>query len=225
MNYAAQSQRPNPAAMIGALGVPAAFGALLVAGLAVTAVVKNEPDRLKGVIIEPTPIDPPPLPEPSTPTESSSAPQTQTPQVITQPDAPIVLGPDPIIATGPMTLPPGNLTIPTGPIELGITPLPPLPDPIAASPRNAPGGWISDRDYKSRWIREGREGKARFRLEISASGRVSDCVVVGSTGHSELDLATCRLITLRARFDPAKDSSGNPVPGKYRSAVNWQIPK
>ena len=35
MNYASQSRRPNPAALAGALGIPAAVGALLVVGLAV----------------------------------------------------------------------------------------------------------------------------------------------------------------------------------------------
>mgnify|MGYP006175399985 CR=1 FL=1 len=31
MNYASANRRPNPAALVGALGIPGAFGALLVA--------------------------------------------------------------------------------------------------------------------------------------------------------------------------------------------------
>lgn len=227
MNYVATTRRPNPAAMIGAIGVPAAFGVLLVAGLAVTGVIVDKDGPLKGVLITPEPIDPPPPPEPSPATEPSSAPTTQTPQVVPTPDQPFDFTPGPIIEVGPLT-DPNEFVVPTGPVDFGgagIDPMPALPDPIAASPRNEPGRWVTDSDYKSRWIREGREGKARFRLEISASGRVTDCTVTGSTGHDVLDAATCSLITRRARFDPAKDSSGNPVTGSYTSAVNWQIPK
>ncbi|MEM9501536.1 MAG: TonB family protein [Pseudomonadota bacterium] len=227
MNYVATTRRPNPAAMIGALGVPAAFGALLVAGLAIKEVTKDKEPRLTGVTIEPTPIEPPPTPEPSNPAEPSSAPQTQAPQVAPLPIPPLDFPTGPIIDVGPVGPLIDDFPIPTGPIDLGgagIDPVPAMPDPIRASPRNSPGGWITDRDYKSRWIREGLSGNARFQLEIGASGRVTDCTVTGSTGHRELDTATCRLIADRARFNPAKDSSGNPTSGSYTSSVNWQIP-
>ena len=230
MNYVASSQRPNPAAMLGALGVPGAFAALLVVGLAVTVVPREKDGPLISLPITPEiPDTPPPPPKPDDPKPVTSEPRTQTPQVVTAPRTPINITPTLPIEVG--TLPPLDQDLFTGPVELngsglGIEPpAPPLPDPIAASPRNAPGGWITDRDYKTRWIREGREGRARFNLEISASGRVSNCEVIGSSGHNVLDVATCRLITKRARFEPAKDSSGAKVPGTFSSSVNWQIPE
>lgn len=230
MNYVAASRRPNPAAMLGALGIPGAVGALLVVGLAVTIVPKAAVPNPDTTFVTPKPLDPPPPPKPADPAPTSTTtPTTQTPQVVTVPDSPFDLRPGPPIEIS--EFPPLGQELIVAPVEVGGTglgiepPAPPLPDPIAASPRNAPGGWITDRDYKSRWIREGREGVARFNLEISASGRVSNCSVVGSTGHSVLDLATCQLITKRARFKPAKDSSGNSVPGTFSSSVNWQIPQ
>ncbi len=229
MNYVAQSRSPNPAAMLGALGVPGAFGALLVIGLAVTV---TNTGKDEDIITWDVPVDPPdlppPPPKPDNPAPANPAtPTTPVEQVVIVPDAPIDLGPALPIEVG--TLPPIDTGLIPGPVGTGRTgttpPPPPLPDPITASPRNAPGGWITDSDYKSRWIREGREGRARFRLEISASGRVSNCEILGSTGHTVLDLATCRLITRRARFDPARDSTGAKVPGTFSSSVNWQIPE
>lgn len=231
MNYVATSRRPNPAAMVGALGIPGAVGALLVIGLAVTVMPKEEDKNPLGVLVTPDiPDVPPPPPKPDDPAPTTSTTQTtQTQQVVTAPDSPFDLRPGPPIEIG--QFPPLGEELFTGPVEVGgsgteiLPPPPPLPDPIAASPRNAPGGWITDRDYRSRWIREGREGVARFRLEIAASGRVSGCEIVGSTGHSVLDTATCRLITRRARFNPAIDSNGAKVPGTFSSSVNWQIPQ
>ncbi|MEM8723954.1 MAG: TonB family protein [Pseudomonadota bacterium] len=230
MNYVAASRRPNPAAMVGALGIPGAAGALLVVGLAVTVMptpVVPNPDT---TFVTPKPIETPPTPKPDDPAPTSTTNQTtQTQQTVTVPDSQFDLRPGPPIEIG--QLPPLGQDLIVGPVEVGGTglgvepPAPPLPDPIAATPRNAPGGWITDRDYRTRWIREGREGLAKFRLEISASGRVSDCTVIGSTGHNVLDVATCRLITKRARFEPARDSSGAKVPGTFSSSVNWQIPE
>ncbi|MDJ0641268.1 MAG: TonB family protein [Erythrobacter sp.] len=231
MNYVATSRRPNPAAMVGALGIPGAFGALLIVGLAVTGLPKVDEKNPIGVLVTPNlPDPPPPPPKPSDPAPNNPTTQTtQTPQVVTVPDTQFDLRPGPPIEIGqfpPLGEELFGTPIETGGSGLGIEPpAPPLPDPIAASPRNAPGRWITDNDYRSRWIREGREGKARFRLEISAKGRVSSCEILGSTGHAVLDVATCRLITRRARFDPAKDSSGAAVPGTFTSSVNWQIPE
>ncbi len=231
MNYVASSQRPNPAAMIGALGVPAGFGAILIAGLAVTVVLDKPDDDLTtwDVPVE-KPETPPTPPTPDPTAKPTSTPDSSTPSVVTAPETPFTWQPGPEVAVDPFP-PIGNELLTRVPIEIGNggigvePPAPPLPDPIAASPRNAPGGWITDRDYKTRWIREGREGRAQFNLEISASGRVTNCEVVGSSGHNVLDAATCNLITKRARFEPAKDSSGAKVPGTFSSSVNWQIPE
>ena len=48
MTYASANRRPNPAALASALGVPGAFGALLVVGLAVTVATVPDKPRLEG---------------------------------------------------------------------------------------------------------------------------------------------------------------------------------
>jgi protein TonB len=95
---------------------------------------------------------------------------------------------------------------------------------VIARPKGSLGEWVTDADYRSRWIREGMSGTARFTLAIDPSGRISECTITRSSGHAELDAATCRLIERRARFEPARDGAGNRVAGTYSNAINWKIP-
>ena len=74
-------------------------------------------------------------------------------------------------------------------------------------------------------MREDRAGTTRFSVTVDAEGKVSSCQVTGSSGHSDLDDATCKLVTRRARFKPATDGEGQPTSGSYSNAVRWQIPK
>src|SRR3546814_15684599 len=83
------------------------------------------------------------------------------------------------------------------------------------SPRSSPGSWLSDADYPSRAQREERSGTAGFRLEIGPDGRVTSCTITSSTGHSDLDEATCRLLPKRARFKPAKGSDGQKMADRH----------
>ncbi|OBV11423.1 energy transducer TonB [Erythrobacter dokdonensis] len=227
MTYASQSRRPNPAALAGAIGIPAAVAALLVVGLAVTVVIEDKPKPLTGFTVKPIPIPPPP-PDPVEPvTTTNQQPQTSTTTTITRPDTiPVDLGSNTPIQTLPGA---GELTGPISvPVDFGIPgPAPSASpfDPVAASPRGNPGRWVTDSDYRSRWIREGLSGKAGFTLAIDAAGKVTGCTITRSTGHKALDEATCELVSKRARFVAARDGTGKPVAGSYSNTVNWQIPK
>ena len=224
MSYATTVNRPNPVAALGALGVPAAFGALLVIGLAIKTGVIDKDNGLEGFIIEPTIIEEPPEVEPvETTTDTVVEQQTYTPTP--RPHTPITFGEsatEPLVPyTGPI-VDPG----PVGPI-VTPTPPPPLPkfDPVSAAPRGRPGEWVTDADYRSTWINRGYEGLAGFRVNIDTNGRVTNCSITSSTGYSALDEATCRLIERRARFTPARNGDGLPVAGSYSSSVMWQIPE
>lgn len=97
-------------------------------------------------------------------------------------------------------------------------------EPREPEPRGNPGSWATTNDYPSAALREDREGTTGFQANISADGRVSTCLVTRSSGHADLDEATCRNIVRRARFRPATDSSGREVEGTWSSQVRWQIP-
>lgn len=228
MNYVAQNRSPNPGAVLGALALPGLFGALLIAGLAVTYALPEPDGRTQGFILKPEPIEPEPLPEPTTPDTPSAPTQTTAPAPAPDVfDAPIVIATGPVIDASPMTNVSNELItlpLPSGTGDITGPPVPPLPEPIDATPRTNPGGWITERDYRARWIREGLSGVAGFTLQIDARGRVTDCTITRSTGHAVLDGATCRLLARRARFDPARDPERGKVAGSYSSSVAWTIP-
>ena len=207
MSYAATANRPNPAAAIGALGIPTAFGALLILGLAIKEGLPKEDPGLTGVTVPVEPIEDPiePVVEPDQTSTSNvpvSAPETLPPRPL-PPTGPIELG---VETSGPISGLPGLGEIETGPLpgDFGIPTPRPLFDPVDPAPRGNPSRWITDNDYRTSWITRGYSGVAGFTLSIDAGGRVAGCSITRSTGHSVLDQATCSLLERRARFEPSR---------------------
>ncbi len=95
----------------------------------------------------------------------------------------------------------------------------------SVTPKGDVGRWVSVEDYPGNARREGREGTVGFRLAVGNDGKVFGCTITATSGHSDLDAATCASMTKRARFDPAKDSGGNAVAGSYQSRVSWKLPE
>lgn len=91
-------------------------------------------------------------------------------------------------------------------------------------PRGNPGNWANTNDYPPTALQQQMEGTTDFRVTVGPDGRVVDCVIVSSSGSSDLDLATCTNVKRRARFDPALDANGTPTTGRYANRVRWQIP-
>lgn len=230
MTYASTNRRPNPVALAGALGIPGAVGALLVVGLAVTVTVVPVTQNPEGRDIPTIPLPPPPPPKPDIP-----QPDNKTAKPDTSPNGPIVTLPqdpvfvDPFINEGPwIDTTPGTGTG-SGTGDLVVIPDPGPPPqpfkPVGVAARGNPGNWVTNADYRPRWIRENLTGSARFSLSIDANGKVTNCTITRSTGHAALDEATCQLVTKRARFDAARDGNGKPVAGTYSNTVNWNIPE
>lgn len=85
-------------------------------------------------------------------------------------------------------------------------------------------GLFSDLDYPAAAVAAREEGPVAFRLDVGPNGRVEGCAITGSSGSAELDSATCRLLTSRARFTPARDSAGNPVQDSVAGRIVWRLP-
>lgn len=220
MSYVDQSRRPSAASMAAVIGVHAALAGVLVAGLTVSGAIPPIITDIDAVNI---PLDPPPPPPPTDPVEPNLIEPTTPPRHVPVPQ--FDLKPvEPTIPTTPLILPP----LPTPQPGLRIDPPKPSPqpsfDPVGAKPRNDPGRWLTNDDYRPAWARRELTGTARFRLDIAASGKVTNCSITGSTGHAELDQATCALVTKRARFEPARGGNGEPVSGSYESSVRWVLP-
>ena len=116
-----------------------------------------------------------------------------------------------------------DVSLTGSPIAADPRPLPSFA-PFSAAPRNDPGRWVTTRDYKRTWVSREMTGTGQFTFSVAANGRVTDCRVVSSTGHSALDRATCRLVSSRARFNAARDNSGNVVAGDFNTSIVWQLP-
>ena len=194
------------------------LGYALVTGLAYDAVVAiKEKMTVVDVKEEEPPEEEEPPPEPEKQIE------------------PPVVSPPPLVRT--ITPPPTVRTVDTPPPAAPIVPTaappapsaPPPPPPVAKRPspipKGNPGNWANTNDYPSRALQQEREGTTGFRVTVGPNGRVTDCQISSSSGHPDLDQATCTNVTRRARFDPALDGSGNPTTGSYSNRVRWQIPK
>ena len=79
-------------------------------------------------------------------------------------------------------------------------------------------------DYPAEALAKGEQGTVHFRLSIGTDGRVSQCAVTQSSGHLSLDQTTCRIMSDRARFRPARDADGKPTTGTAESRVTWRLP-
>lgn len=95
----------------------------------------------------------------------------------------------------------------------------------SATPAGNPGVWVTPEDYPATALRENAQGVTAFVLQINTVGRVAQCTVTQSSGSADLDETTCRVISERAVFVPARDNQGNPVEGRYASRVKWVVPR
>jgi TonB family protein len=83
---------------------------------------------------------------------------------------------------------------------------------------------FSTDDYPLESIRNGEQGTVGVILKVGRDGKVADCVVYQSSGFTALDSQTCRLLWMRAAFDPARDKSGRPIEGAFRQRIRWELP-
>lgn len=95
---------------------------------------------------------------------------------------------------------------------------------VAATPVTPPP-WFEFKDYPMQAFEKQWEGVTKFQLLIDTQGSVAECKVTTSSGYDILDDKTCFLASKRAKFRPARDDSGTPVWGVYRSQAVWVLPE
>lgn len=84
-------------------------------------------------------------------------------------------------------------------------------------------GGIDPDDYPRRAVDRRAQGTTYLRFTILPNGRVRDCVVTRSSGHRDLDAATCPLLERRLRYRPARDAAGRPVAETIRGQQDWEL--
>ncbi len=238
MAYVQQNDtKDRSRAIVGVALIHAGIGAILVTGLSGVVIETFEPPHLKSKRTY-VPLPPPP-PEPSPQPQNDAAPKA-APPVYTPPiprslgntDVSITTTILPHDANGPLIRNPGvgrdtgvgHVPLPNVGL-LDVEPKVTLAEPVDARPRNDPAQWVTTRDYRSAWINREWTGTTRFSLDIAPSGKVRSCRVTASSGHDALDNATCALVTKRAEFAPARNARKEAVPGRYTSAIQWNLPR
>ena len=217
MAYADQpTMTPRKAVSIGlVVALHVLLGYAFVTGLAFN-VVKKVAQDLKVVDIKDQPPPPEQKPPPPPP-----QPQQQVPP-------PPIVAPPPIVQT--VTAAPPVASVPTPPpvappITVSAPPAPPAPViSQAAAAKGNPASWVSSDDYPPAALREERQGRVTIAFTINEQGRIENCRVTQSSGSPDLDETTCRLVTRRGRYAPAKDAAGNPIRQNASLPFRWQIP-
>lgn len=90
-------------------------------------------------------------------------------------------------------------------------------------PKGNPGRWVLPGDYPPGKAWMGQRAIVMFRLDVDANGSVSGCHIQNSIGDKVFDEAVCDALKRRARFEPALDSDGRPIPSYWLNTVNFHV--
>ena len=96
-------------------------------------------------------------------------------------------------------------------------------EPGAQRARGSLARLFSGDDYPVDALNRNEQGTTTVELRIDENGRVSGCSVQESSGSRSLDAATCKVLRQRARFTPATDDAGRPVPDSYTQRITWRL--
>ncbi|MBA2467405.1 MAG: energy transducer TonB [Sphingomonas sp.] len=220
MSYAERKQMSSnrTAALVVVALIHLALGYALVTGLAYN-VMKQAAEDLKTFDVEEEPPPPEEIPPPPENPETPPPPQVAAPPPLVR---------TPVISSPVQATPNPPPFVPT-PVYRPAPPAPPAPPPPPvqrSEPISASGnlqGLIRTSDYPSSAIEREEQGTVAVVLQIGANGRVSNCSVANSSGSKSLDSTTCRVLTSRAKFTPARDSSGNATTGTIRQRITWRL--
>lgn len=94
---------------------------------------------------------------------------------------------------------------------------------VRAQPATKPASWMTDADYPRNMAERRMRGIVNFRLMIDAEGSVTACHIQQSTRPAEFDEAVCKGLMSRAKFKPALDADGQPMPSFYRNTVTFDF--
>ena len=86
-----------------------------------------------------------------------------------------------------------------------------------------PNRWTIPSSYPPDALRDKPLGVVAFRLEVGRDGVPTGCRVTEPSGAADVDARTCEWLVKRARFRPARDSSGNAIGGHYETRFGWTL--
>ncbi len=98
----------------------------------------------------------------------------------------------------------------------------PAPDRYSAPVAKYSDSWIEPYfDWPEGAVQQGTYTAVSFELTVNPYGGIVGCKVTNVVGREGMGELTCRLLRVRARFDPARDPSGRRLHGVYRNTMVW----
>jgi len=205
----------------GVILVHAAIAYLLLFGLAPPPFFPKPEQKTEGVLV---PLPPPPKPDEKQPPKNTAKPRTDDPVRIPLPDNPLTnLGPT--IDLGPLDTGLSDSIDLGGPIGLGETLSSKVFPPVGPKPLNDVSRWVTTNEYPRISLNRQEHGTAHFSVAVAADGSVTACRITATSGSRQLDEATCKWVSKRAKFEPATDEFGAKVAGTYSNSVRWVLPR
>lgn len=92
---------------------------------------------------------------------------------------------------------------------------------VDAEPIGDESRWVTPDDLPPAYENMAQTRLAVMRLDIDISGRVANCTILRSTGAALLDFQSCRVMTARARYTPARDEAGQAIPTIRTKKIEW----
>lgn len=90
-------------------------------------------------------------------------------------------------------------------------------------PLESPLGLFSGDDYPARAQAMGIESTVVAKLDIARDGTIAKCTVLSKHQISEFKDVVCNKLGKQARFNPARNSAGAPVPAPYVAIVRFRL--
>ena len=87
------------------------------------------------------------------------------------------------------------------------------------------GTWLGPGSYPWEYLRNALSARVHLRLMTDERGAVSRCIVQSPRGENIAGAVACRELVKTAKFEPALDANGNPVPGFYTTMIFYNTPR
>lgn len=91
--------------------------------------------------------------------------------------------------------------------------------PVAINPDT----WLTVADYPAYLARAEMGGALKVRLTVDPRGKASSCFVAESNKPQLFDDSVCLGMLKRARFEPARNAKGEPVPSYYFQTITFRM--
>lgn len=104
---------------------------------------------------------------------------------------------------------------------------PAVQDALAArpTPQGSPARWLTSSDYPTAKLMSGEQAIIAFRLMVGPDGRPTGCSVQSNIARdATFAQTTCAALMRRARFTPARTTTGEAMASYFTNRVRWVIP-